>query len=101
MTCKTEPAAAPTARVRRMSRREMDWLGMRGPHEGEKFNTEGTKRREHREHGEKNEERFLDCASRHVRRSKRRRKSRLAPLGMTGKESRSMIASERHVKCCP
>src|SRR2546429_9183091 len=27
MTCKTEPAA-PTARVRRMSRREMDWFAM-------------------------------------------------------------------------
>src|SRR6266567_6579391 len=28
MTCSTEPAAAPTARVRRMSRRLMDSLGM-------------------------------------------------------------------------
>src|SRR5215472_799149 len=28
MTCRTEPAAAPTARVRRMSRREMDSLGI-------------------------------------------------------------------------
>src|SRR5258708_11634017 len=31
MTCSTEPAAAPTARVRRMSRREMDSF-MGGPH---------------------------------------------------------------------
>src|SRR5215472_7732997 len=28
MTCRTEPAAAPTASVRRMSRREMDSLAM-------------------------------------------------------------------------
>src|SRR5713101_8984293 len=56
MTCSTEPAAAPTARVRRRSRKMMKWLGMVGLATGRKrIERRGHGvRRARREEGEKN-----------------------------------------------
>src|SRR5712664_3342719 len=64
ITCSNELLAAPKARVRRMSRREMESF-MGGPHDGRKQDLTQRARRE---------ERFLDSG----------RKCSRPPLGMTG-----------------